>query len=1136
LKTTQTCLVGTRMEILQEIVDWIHDQDANAPRICWLHGQAGRGKSAVAHTIALHFKNIGKLGSCFCFANEKITQDLESKMFSTIARDLADCNLTFRRELARAIAEDSMLRSTADVVLQWEKLLVEPLSKVSGGIWGNVVLVIDALDETTAYLPSNFRILLTSRPLPDIMLALRDAQDVKEISLDYVPAASIERDIHLYVSKEVERFGGIDERKIEHITWMANGLFVWARLACEFIKRGAGGTVMERFDDLTRSSGMSLLDRMYRPLLESIVGRSPMALPRFRSLMRQIIYTEEPLPMDALHAMRMCFRHQHDCYPVAVILNYMGSLLGGITDHSKPIRPLHVSFYDFLTDQSRSGDYFVDESDIQTDLAVASLHVLRDGLHFNICGLESSYLVNSEVPDLTERINARIPHHLSYSCRFWAKHLQATKFDHVLAGHVRCILQNEKILFWFEALSLLGVLGDAAVALSYTVRWLQVSRLDATALAKDGMKMIHNFSSAASASTPHLYISALPFTPENTVLYRALNTKFSCIAKVAGGNSKGWPLAQVVFQGHSRHVNAVAFSLDGTRVVSGSSDKTVRIWDAEKGLQIGSPLEGHSSFVRSVAFSSDGKRIVSGSDDKTVRVWDANRGVQIGLLQGHTSYVTSVAFSPNGTRIVSGSWDKTVRVWDIDMGVQVGNPLQGHTDWVTSVAVSPDGTRIVSSSNDETIRVWDAEMGVQVGSPLQGHTDWVTSIAFSPDGARIVSGSSDETVRVWDADKCVQIDNSLQGHTHCVTSVAFSPDGIRIVSGSSDKTVRVWDTDIGVQIGSPYQNHTSSVKSVAFSPDGTRIVSGSNDQTIRVWDADTSVPQIDSLFDGHISSVISVASSPCGTRIVSGSSDKAVRLWDAKKGMQIGSPLQGHTDCIRSVAFSFDGKRIVSGSDDKTVRVWNTENGLQIVSPLHGHTDRVTSVAFSHNGTKIVSGSHDKTVRVWDADRGVQIGSPLQGHTDWVTSVVFSPNDTRIVSGSLDKTVRVWHADRVKIGGSLQGHTDGVTSVAFSPDGTRIVSGSSDQTVRIWDVDMGVQIGSPFHGHISFVTSVAFSADGTRIASGSNDMTVRVWDAARGVQIGSPLHGHTSCVTTVAFSSDSTSIVSGSNDETMRIW
>ena len=434
LDTTKKCLDGTRGEILEEIVDWIHDPDINVPRVLWLHGQAGRGKSAIAHTIALWFRSVGGLGSCFCFARDRQTERRHEKMLLTIARDLANRDRTFRRVLAKVIEEDNTLKATPDVVQQWEKLLLEPLSKVSGGIVGTVVLVIDALDESgadssrkhilsvlastdAASLPSNFRILLTSRPLPDITCALGGAWHVKAVSLDDVSAVFTERDIHLFVSKELSGFEDIGESKIHEITRRADGLFEWARLACEFVKPGTfGQTTEERFKLITRASeeGATLLDSMYRSILDNLMDKTGRtAFSRFHSVMRQILYTLEPLPMDGLCAMRKCFPCKDDHFDVAVILDSMGSLLSGVTDHTNSVRPLHASFYDFLIDQSRGGDYFVGKSDIQADLTVASLRVLR-GLCFNICGLQSSYLLNSEVPDLAERVKAKILPHLSY--------------------------------------------------------------------------------------------------------------------------------------------------------------------------------------------------------------------------------------------------------------------------------------------------------------------------------------------------------------------------------------------------------------------------------------------------------------------------------------------------------------------------------------------------------------------------------------------------------------------------------------------------------------------------------------------------------------------------------------------------
>jgi WD40 repeat protein len=142
--------------------------------------------------------------------------------------------------------------------------------------------------------------------------------------------------------------------------------------------------------------------------------------------------------------------------------------------------------------------------------------------------------------------------------------------------------------------------------------------------------------------------------------------------------------------------------------------------------------KGTHDSVTSVAFSPDGTRIVSGSDDGTIRVWDASTSDTVagpfGGFKGHTRSVTSVAFSPDGKRIVSGSVDQTIRVWDAHTGDTVAGPFKGHTNSVTSVAFSPDGTRIVSGSCDQTIRVWDpctsdsvAENDISINASLLSH-------------------------------------------------------------------------------------------------------------------------------------------------------------------------------------------------------------------------------------------------------------------------------------------------------------------------------------------------------------------------------------------------------------------------------
>ncbi|CAE6475914.1 unnamed protein product, partial [Rhizoctonia solani] len=284
----------------------------------------------------------------------------------------------------------------------------------------------------------------------------------------------------------------------------------------------------------------------------------------------------------------------------------------------------------------------------------------------------------------------------------------------------------------------------------------------------------------------------------------------------------------IVYGGHGDSVYSVVFSPDGKSIASGSSDKTIRIWDAYSPSSIGKPLRGHTGYVCSVTYSPLGDVLASGSQDKTVRLWDVSTGRQMGRLKAD-DWVNSVAFSPDANIFASGSWAGTVQLWDVQKRAPASHPFGDHTDGIGSVEFSSDGTRLVSGSWDETIRVWDVEHGVTVVGPLKGHIGSIRSIALSPDGSQILSCSSDGTLRLWDARSGELIGNPYEGSTRQVNSVAFSPRDKYVASGAWDNTVRLWDVRTGSQVDKPFREHTKSVWSVAFSPSGQYVASASED-------------------------------------------------------------------------------------------------------------------------------------------------------------------------------------------------------------------------------------------------------------------------------------------------------------------
>ncbi len=575
---------------------------------------------------------------------------------------------------------------------------------------------------------------------------------------------------------------------------------------------------------------------------------------------------------------------------------------------------------------------------------------------------------------------------------------------------------------------------------------------------------------------------AVAFSPDNTML--ALGDISGNIYLWQTAAARGDWSPYLTLRGHSGGVMSIAWHPDGGKLLSGSDDYTLKLWDGQTGtcLRI---FQGHQKDVWDVAWHPDGTMIASSSSDRTIKLWNPETGECLATLAGHERLVWSVAWSPDGRVLASGSEDHSIRLWDVPRG-QCLKILPKAGARVRRVTWSPDGKILATGSSDKSIRLWDGQTGELIRT-LSVSSTWVNSLVWSPDGQTIASGG-ERNIKLWNpfTGKCLR---TLQGHQDHIWGLHWAADSKTLVSGSHDRTVRFWNTELG-QCRRTVQGYIAPISSVVWNPDGDKIASCSADRTVRIWEFETG--QCSTTLTGHQGWVFSVSWSPTQPAIASSSADGTIKIWNVDTGQCLRT-LYGHTSWVWSVAWSPDGQMLASGSstNDLTARVWNAVTG-ECLHVLSGHQSWIWWVVWNPDGTTIATAGDDRQIKLWDVATGECVKTL---HDDRLlgVAIAWSPDGNWLATSSTDRTVRLWNVETGICERELLGHEQTVWSIDWSPDGKRLASGSEDCTVKLWNLETE-QCDRTFRGHESRIRDLSWSPSGKILASSSFDTTLRVWD------------------------------------------
>ena len=617
------------------------------------------------------------------------------------------------------------------------------------------------------------------------------------------------------------------------------------------------------------------------------------------------------------------------------------------------------------------------------------------------------------------------------------------------------------------------------------------------------------------------------------------------------------------FATHQDNITSVNWSHDGKFLITGSTDKTARIWNLSGKLI--TELKGHDGGVTTAKFSPDGKHILTRSYNKVVRIWDFS-GKQVAILK-HQENVNSASFSPDGKRVittsanppvmsldgkglVSNSNETSARIWDLSGNLLLQLP---HQDVVNSASYSPDRKYILTASMDKTARIWDAS-GKLIRT-LSGHPMSVESAYWSPNGKYILTNSND--FFVWDISgkKIAQLKLS-DTHNWATNNAGFSADSQHILVSNPAKTY-LWDLSgrliREIQNGEVFNGNaefspdgqrflttndnmkvwnssgrllnelTPKQGNASWSPDGKYIVSVGEDRIVRIWDLSDKIPG--TTVNIKSKDYITQTSWSPNSKYVVTTTNKSVLLWDTN-GKQL-ARFQGHSDTVNSANFSPDGKQLVTASNDKTARVWDT-SGKQLLL-LSGHKDKLVYAAFSPDGKYILTTTadgiptpnNDNEIRIW-SNSGKLINTLKARYYAW------SPNGKYILTISDDYSLTLRNISGKKIA-EFPAIEKNYPTVSFSPDGERIII-TNGNTATIWNTS-GKKL-SQFKANQP-IYSPRFSPDGKLIITTSPDYRVIIWDTNGKQLVEIP---HQDVVRDAKFSSDGKRILTTSSDGTIRMW
>ena len=558
---------------------------------------------------------------------------------------------------------------------------------------------------------------------------------------------------------------------------------------------------------------------------------------------------------------------------------------------------------------------------------------------------------------------------------------------------------------------------------------------------------------------------------------------------------RNWPMPQTLPVKMSGEVTALAFNSDGSKLMAGSADGTIRILDGEKG-EFTEVTVKHPAAVVGLRMGPKDEAAVSLSRDGLVQIWDPKTGKILQKLSSEGHKLTAGAATPDLKLIALGYEDGQAIVYSRETGKPIGQPLK-HEKAVRDLVFSRDDTTLASASEDGTARVWDVatlkprEFVIKHNAPL-------VDIDIGRLGVLLLTASEDGIMQIHNA----QTGKAMVPDINCrspILRASFGTSGIFATTVLADHTVRVWDTGSGKEVEGIIRTD-DGIRDAIWGPGGMRILTASDGRKAALWRGRDGARVSEDML--HSAPLRVIAFGPVGRFLGTGTADGSVRIWRqdiAATANPMGTVFQ-HFASARTAFFSADAKSLITASDDLTAMRW-TRGSMKATGRPMVHDSKVACAVFSQDNSVIATISEEGKVSFWNGQTNARIGEPhdVGAPGRWID---FHPDGKRVLATSGTKAIILSAADGKAIGKPIE-HPEHarLNRARFSSDGKWIVTASDDKTACVWEPESGKLVAT-LKKHEDAVLTARFSPDGKRLVTGGADGALIVWDTATWGQTG----------------------------------